>query len=35
MKFQGGPNICGVTIGVLCLDRRFPKPLAGDEDQVG
>ncbi len=26
MKIQGGPNICGVTIGVLCLDSRFPKP---------
>ena len=26
MKLQGGPNICGVTIGVLCLDSRFPKP---------
>jgi Asp/Glu/hydantoin racemase len=23
---EGGPNICGVTIGVLCLDSRFPKP---------
>ena len=26
MKLQGGPNICGVTIGVLCLDSAFPKP---------
>ena len=26
MKLQGGPNICGVTIGVLCLDSSFPKP---------
>ncbi len=26
MKLQGGTNICGVTIGVLCLDSRFPKP---------
>ncbi len=26
MRLQGGPNICGVTIGVLCLDSRFPKP---------
>lgn len=26
MVLQGGPNICGVTIGVLCLDSRFPKP---------
>ena len=25
MLLQGGPNICGVTIGVLCLDSRFPK----------
>lgn len=26
MLLEGGPNICGVTIGVLCLDSRFPKP---------
>ncbi|MEX3010191.1 aspartate/glutamate racemase family protein [Hoeflea sp. TYP-13] len=26
MKLKGGQNICGVTIGVLCLDSRFPKP---------
>lgn len=26
MKLNGGTNICGVTIGVLCLDSRFPKP---------
>ena len=26
MLMQGGPNICGATIGVLCLDSRFPKP---------
>ncbi len=26
MKFKGGQNICGVTIGVLCLDSSFPKP---------
>ena len=26
MKLRGGPNICGVTIGVLCLDSAFPKP---------
>ena len=26
MILEGGPNICGVTIGVLCLDSRFPKP---------
>ncbi len=26
MKLQGGPNIYGVTIGVLCLDPHFPKP---------
>ncbi len=26
MKLQGGPNIYGVTIGVLCLDSHFPKP---------
>lgn len=26
MLMEGGPNICGVTIGVLCLDSRFPKP---------
>ncbi|MEM7169281.1 MAG: aspartate/glutamate racemase family protein [Pseudomonadota bacterium] len=25
MLVEGGPNICGVTIGVLCLDSRFPK----------
>ena len=24
--YQGGPNIWGVSIGVLCLDSRFPKP---------
>lgn len=23
---KGGPNICGVTIGVQCLDPSFPKP---------
>ena len=26
MKLNGGTNICGVTIGVLCLDSTFPKP---------
>lgn len=26
MKLQGGTNICGVTIGVLCLESYFPKP---------
>ena len=26
MLMAGGPNICGATIGVLCLDSRFPKP---------
>lgn len=26
MKLKGGQNICGVTIGVLCLDSSFPKP---------
>ncbi len=26
MILKGGTNICGVTIGVLCLDSRFPKP---------
>ncbi len=26
MILKGGPNICGVTIGVLCLDSSFPKP---------
>ncbi len=26
MKLQGGANICGATIGVLCLDSKFPKP---------
>ena len=26
MVLEGGPNICGATIGVLCLDSRFPKP---------
>ncbi len=26
MLIEGGTNICGVTIGVLCLDSRFPKP---------
>jgi Asp/Glu/hydantoin racemase len=26
MKLQGGPNICGATIGVLCLESSFPKP---------
>lgn len=25
-KFPGGQNICGASIGVLCLDSRFPKP---------
>ncbi|WP_298835830.1 aspartate/glutamate racemase family protein [uncultured Roseobacter sp.] len=24
--FQGGQNICGATIGVLCLESYFPKP---------
>ncbi|MCP4187610.1 MAG: aspartate/glutamate racemase family protein [Gammaproteobacteria bacterium] len=24
--FSGGQNICGVSIGVLCLDSKFPKP---------
>ena len=27
MLLKGGPNICGATIGVLCLDSRFPKPV--------
>jgi aspartate/glutamate racemase len=26
MKLQGGANIYGVTIGVLCMDSHFPKP---------
>ncbi|MEM7288822.1 MAG: aspartate/glutamate racemase family protein [Pseudomonadota bacterium] len=26
MKLAGGSNICGVTVGVLCLDSKFPKP---------
>lgn len=26
MKLKGGTNICGVTIGVLCLESGFPKP---------
>ncbi len=26
MIYLGGQNICGVSIGVLCLDTRFPKP---------
>ena len=26
MKLKGGTNICGVTIGVLCLESYFPKP---------
>ena len=26
MKLRGGTNICGVTIGVLCLESYFPKP---------
>lgn len=26
MILAGGSNICGVTIGVLCLDSQFPKP---------
>lgn len=26
MLMAGGTNICGATIGVLCLDSRFPKP---------
>ena len=24
--YHGGQNICGVSIGVLCLDSKFPKP---------
>ncbi len=24
--FSGGQNICGISIGVLCLDSKFPKP---------
>jgi len=24
--YDGGQNICGVSIGVLCLDTKFPKP---------
>ena len=24
--YSGGQNICGVSIGVLCLDSQFPKP---------
>lgn len=24
--YQGGQNICGISIGVLCLDSKFPKP---------
>ena len=24
--YNGGQNICGVSIGVLCLDSKFPKP---------
>ena len=26
MLLKGGQNICGITIGVLCLDSSFPKP---------
>lgn len=26
MKLKGGANICGVSIGVLCLESYFPKP---------
>jgi Asp/Glu/hydantoin racemase len=26
MLLKGGQNICGTTIGVLCLDSKFPKP---------
>ena len=26
MKYAGGQNICGATIGVLCLESYFPKP---------
>ena len=26
MLLKGGQNICGITIGVLCLDSNFPKP---------
>ena len=26
MRHRGGQNICGATIGVLCLDSYFPKP---------
>lgn len=25
-KYQGGQNICGASIGVLCLESYFPKP---------
>jgi hypothetical protein len=24
--YRGGQNICGASIGVLCLDSLFPKP---------
>lgn len=24
--YKGGQNICGISIGVLCLDSKFPKP---------
>lgn len=24
--YNGGQNICGISIGVLCLDSKFPKP---------
>mgnify|MGYP002525368684 CR=1 FL=1 len=26
MKYAGGQNICGATIGVLCTESYFPKP---------
>jgi hypothetical protein len=26
LTHQGGQNICGATIGVLCLESYFPKP---------
>jgi hypothetical protein len=26
MKYSGGQNICGASIGVMCLETYFPKP---------
>jgi hypothetical protein len=35
MILKGGPNICGVTIAVLCLDSRFPKAPAHIKNPSG